>query len=74
MSKTIYSEGHKYLVKQLNIARTEAGLSQKDVAIILDKTQSYISKMESGQVRIDIIQLKELANIYRKDLEFFILK
>ena len=72
MSKTIYSKEHKYIVEQLKKARKEANLSQEEIAKILGKTQSYISKIESGQRKIDIIQLKKFAKIYKKDLSFFI--
>jgi len=72
MSKTIYSKEHKYIVKQLKRARKEANLSQGEVAKLLNKTQSYISKIESGQRKIDVVQLKEFAKIYKKDLNFFI--
>ena len=72
MSKTIYSKEHKYIVKQLKMARQEAGLDQSDVAKLLGKTQSYISKIESGQRRIDIITLKEFAKVYKKDINFFL--
>lgn len=72
MDKTIYSEGHKSLVSKLIEARVEKGLRQEDVAKLLDRTQSYISKIEAGQRRVDIIQLKEFAKIYKKDLSFFI--
>lgn len=72
MDKTIYSEGHKALVKKLIKAREERKLKQEDVAKLLGRTQSYISKIEAGQRRIDIIQLKEFAKIYKKNLDFFI--
>ena len=72
MSKAIYSKEHKYIVEQLKKARQEAGLEQEQVAKMLKKTQSYISKIESGQRRIDIITLKEFAKIYKKDISFFI--
>lgn len=72
MNKSIYSKNHRYLVKQLKKARKEAGLTQREVAQLLGKTQSYISKIESGQRRIDIVQLKKLAKIYKKNLNFFI--
>jgi len=72
MSKTIYSKDHKYIVEQLKKARKEAGLEQVEVAKLLGKTQSYISKIESGQRRIDIITSKELAKIYKKDIKFFL--
>jgi len=72
MKKTIYSKEHKYLVEQLKKARKEAGLDQKEVAKLLNKTQSYVSKVESGQRRIEVLQLKEFARIYKKNLDFFI--
>lgn len=72
MKKTIYSKEHKYLVEQLKKARKEAGLDQKEVAKLLNKTQSYVSKVESGQRRIEVFQLKEFARIYKKNLDFFI--
>ena len=71
MSKTIYTKGHKELVKKLIEARKKRGLRQEDAAKLLKKTQSYISKIEAGQRRIDLIQLKEFARIYKKDLSFF---
>ena len=71
MDKTIYTKGHRELVKRLIEARKKAGLRQEDAAKLLRKTQSYISKIEAGQRRIDIIQLKEFAKIYKKDLDFF---
>lgn len=72
MSKGIYSKDHKYLVEQLKKARIEVGLDQADVAKKLGKTQSYVSKIESGQRRIDVIQLKEFAKIYNKKIDYFI--
>jgi len=72
MNKTIYSNDYSFLTKQLKTARLNAGLNQTEVASLLGKTQSYISKVESGQLRIDIIQLKELAKLYNKDIEYFL--
>ncbi len=72
MKKTIYSEEHKHLIGQLKKARKEAGLEQNEAAKLLAKTQSYISKIESGQRRVDLIQLKEFARIYKKPLNYFI--
>lgn len=72
MSKTIYSKEHKYIVGQLKKARKMANLSQEEVAKILGKTQSYISKIESGQRKVDVIQLKEFAKIYKKDITYFV--
>lgn len=72
MSKAIYSKDHKYIVGQLKKTRREADLEQTEVAKLLGKTQSYISKVEAGQRRIDIVTLKEFAKIYKKDINFFV--
>lgn len=72
MSKAIYSKDHKYIVEQLKKARQEADLEQQEVAKLLGKTQSHISKVEAGQRRIDIVALKEFAKIYKKDINFFV--
>jgi len=72
MTKAIYSKDHKYIVEQLKKARQEAGLDQQEVAKLLGKTQSHVSKVEAGQRRIDIISLKEFAKLYKKPLIFFI--
>ncbi len=72
MKKAIYSPEHQYLVSQLKKARIEAGLDQTEAGKRLKRTQSYVSKVESGQRRIDITQLKEFAQLYRKKLSYFI--
>lgn len=72
MGKTIYSKGHRALIARIVKARKEAGLRQEDVAKLLRRTQSYISKIEAGQRRVDLIQLKEFAEIYKKNIDFFI--
>ncbi|MDP2789249.1 MAG: helix-turn-helix transcriptional regulator [bacterium] len=72
MIKAIFSKDHKYTIEQLKKARIEAGLDQADVAKLLGKTQPHISKIEAGQRRLDITQLKGFAKVYKKDLSFFI--
>jgi transcriptional regulator with XRE-family HTH domain len=47
-------------------------LDQVDVAKLLGRTQPHISKIEAGQRRLDITQLKEFSKVYKKDLSFFI--
>ena len=72
MVKAIYSKDHKYVVEQLKKARIEAGLDQEQVAKLLNKTQSHVSKVEAGQRRIDIVSLKEFARIYKKPVDYFL--
>ncbi len=72
MGKAIYSDDHKYLVERLKKAREDAGLDQTSAAKLLGRTQSYISKVESGQRQVDIVELKQFARIYKKGLDYFL--
>ena len=72
MSSDLYSKEHKIIVEKLIKARHEAGIDQVEVAKKLSKSQSYVSKIESGQRRINVVALKELANIYKKSIDYFL--
>lgn len=48
----------------LRRARKAAGLTQADVARAFGRSQSFISKIESGEIRLDPIQLGRLAELY----------
>ena len=72
MKVSIYSKEHQILIEKIKKARCDAGLDQKQVAELLGTTQSNISKIESGQRRVDVLQLKELARVYKKRVSYFI--
>ena len=72
MTKSIYTKEYRKVIKRLKKARRDAGLTQVEVAKKLNKPQSYISKIERGERRIDIVELKKLAVIYKKNLDFFV--
>ena len=72
MDKTIFTKAHQDLVARLIKARKAAKLKQADVAKKLGRTQSYISKIEAGQRRVDTVQLNEFAAAYKKPLRYFI--
>jgi transcriptional regulator with XRE-family HTH domain len=48
------------------------GLIQQDVASRPGQLQSFVSKCESGERRVDVIELTRFASIYGKPLEFFL--
>jgi len=72
VSRSVYSDDYKRLVEKLKQARLDVGLSQQSVAEKLNKPQSYISKVESGERRLDVIEVKALAKVYMKKLEDFV--
>ena len=70
MAKT-YSQKSEDLLEKLRTARLEAGLTQVEASKKLKKPQSYISKIERGERKIEAIELGEFAKIYRKSLNYF---
>lgn len=72
MVDTIRTKEYADFVGKLREARLEAGLRQIDVAKKLRRTQSYVSRVEVGEQRLDILELKKFAELYKKDLHYFI--
>jgi transcriptional regulator with XRE-family HTH domain len=72
MNKSIYSKDYKEIIERLKRARLECGLAQKEVADKLGKPQSYISKIESGERRLDVAEMKKFAEIYKKPSSYFL--
>jgi len=71
---TLNSQKYRDLIKRLIKARKEAGLTQVEVAEKLKRPQSYISKVETHQRRLDVLELIELLEIYSVDLSVILLK
>ena len=72
MGKSIYSKEYDFVLSQIRKARIESGLRQKEVAKRIRKPQSYISKCESGERRVDITELNKFAKLYKKPLTYFV--
>lgn len=66
-----YQKAYAAFRKRLKDARKHAGLSQTVAAAILEKPQSFLSKCESGERRVDFVELKEFARIYGVPLSYF---
>jgi transcriptional regulator with XRE-family HTH domain len=63
---------YRVFLEKLRQARIDAGLRQEDVRQLIGAYQSYLSKIESGERRLDIIELRELATIYKKPIAYFL--
>jgi len=63
MPKTIYRPEHQALLRLLKEYRTAAGLTQVQCSKALNRPQSFISDVENGTRRLDIVQLRDLCAV-----------
>ena len=67
MTESIHSPRYAALRRALVAARKAAELTQDEVADELGRPQSFVSKVESGERRIDLVELLELAEALGAD-------
>jgi len=68
MKKSFNSKEHKILVELLYQLRVSSGLRQSDLADMLKVPQSFISKIESGERRIDLIELRTILKCFKTNI------
>ena len=61
MEKSIHSLSQRKLQRLLRQIRSGAGLRQEDLAQLLGKRQSFVSKYESGERRLDVLELRQIC-------------
>jgi transcriptional regulator with XRE-family HTH domain len=61
----------KALGERLREAREYLGFSQDQVATFLGVSRSALSLMETGQRKVDALELKKLAGLYKRPVAFF---
>jgi len=74
MDKTIYSQASKILCALLRDTRSDLGLRQQDLANRLGEPQSFVSKYESGERRLDIVELYQICDVLGISFSSFIQK
>jgi transcriptional regulator with XRE-family HTH domain len=72
MRKTQHTREYLRLIEALREARESAGFTQDEVARQLGTYASFISKCESGERRIDVVELAALCRLYGIDLLAFL--
>jgi len=59
------------LATKLREAREYLGITQEEAAAALKLTRSAISLIESGERKVEALELKQFATIYLKPFEYF---
>jgi len=65
--KTIYSDANKILLDWLSGKRLLLGITQQQLSEKLNRPQSFVSKYENGERRLDLIELIDICNALSSD-------
>jgi transcriptional regulator with XRE-family HTH domain len=72
MSKSRHTVRYSRLLQTLRLARQKADLTQVQVAKHFGAHASFVSKIESGERRLDVVELADFCRIYRIRLSAFL--
>jgi transcriptional regulator with XRE-family HTH domain len=72
MQKSIWTQEQAVLAELLRKAREEAGLTQVQLAELLDEPQPFVSRYESGDRRVDLLELREICTVLGTTLGDFV--
>ncbi|MBF6599036.1 MAG: helix-turn-helix transcriptional regulator [Dehalococcoidia bacterium] len=67
MTRSVFSPDYRRFRELLVEARRRAGLTQAELALALKRPQSYVSKYERGERRIDVVELLDIASALHAD-------
>ena len=72
MNKSIFTTEQEKLQSLLRQVRLGAGLRQSDLAERLAQSQSFVSKYESGERRLDLLELRQICHAVGVSLAEFV--
>lgn len=72
MEKSQHTSAYKQLTAALRKAREAAELTQAEVAEKLGLYASFVSKVEAGERRLDVVELKQFCKVYGVELVAFL--
>ena len=72
MEKSVFTREYDVLREMLRDYRRRARLTQIDLAARLNETQSFISKCERGERRLDLVQLRAFCTALQVSLRAFV--
>jgi transcriptional regulator with XRE-family HTH domain len=72
MPKSRHTSRYGRLLQVLRAARKDAGLTQTEVAKHFQSHASFVSKVESGERRLDVVELADFCRLYKVKLVGFL--
>ncbi len=72
MEKSTFTREYEILRTLLREQREAAGLTQVELAERIGETQSYVSKVERGERRLDLVQLRVFCGAFGVSLRNFV--
>lgn len=67
MAKSVHSKRHMMIATALADARRAKGLTQAQVATALGRRQPFIANIESGERRVDLVELIDISQVIEID-------
>ncbi|MNC36214.1 anaerobic benzoate catabolism transcriptional regulator [compost metagenome] len=74
MPKSIHRKEYAALIRVVRDVRMAAGLTQSEVSQKLGRSQSFISDVETGKRRLDVVELRDIAQLAGLSLSKLIAK
>ena len=74
MTKSVFTDRYRLFLQLLIQERHEKGITQVQLAEKLQKPQSYVSKYENGERRLDVVEFLDIADCIGIDAAEFIKK
>jgi transcriptional regulator with XRE-family HTH domain len=72
MEKSVFTAEYRALLSLLRETRQAAGISQTELAERLGQSQSFVSKVEIGERRLDLIQVRTICRTLGTTLPAFV--
>ena len=74
MKKTIYEQPYRLMVSELRQARQRAGLTQTDAGEKIGRSRQWIHKVETCELRLDVMQTAQLCRVYGESFSALMLE
>lgn len=72
MPKTIHRPEYRVLLQLLKKKRIKAGVTQVECSAALGRSQSFISDVERGMRRLDLVELRDWCGVLKVNLPKFV--